>query len=361
VRNPVLRALLFLAIPAWAVFPTAAAAAADPGDGPVVALLPVQDRAGDRPAVVAVDQALREELEGFSRVVDAVGTRDALRRQRMRNGNLAPPEALRRLAEELEAEWLITVTLHEAWRRNVPCLTLSAHAYHGADGELAWTGFRGGSGLDGRTVLGLGRIETLEQLALPVVKRLTAELAGVLTAGEAGPRESGGGTLGRLGIVPFAGLTARDATTHAETVTEAARAAAHRIGVRTVSPGCTNEVLRRQTLVGWGGIDADTRSALRERCGAETILTGSVERYEVGGAQDEPEPRASIAMRLIDSGTGRIVWTGAEERDGWDRQGLFRLGRVHSRGELTARMMDSLARRLLREYRTSSEGEERKR
>ena len=190
------------------------------------------------------------------------------------------------------------------------------------------------------------------------MQRLTADLAGSLVEDRSepdGPRQSAGAALGFLAIVPFAGLTASDATANAETATEAARAAVHRLGARPVSPGCTNEVLRRQRLVGWGGVDADARSALRGLCGADAILTGSVELYDVGQGEQEPEPRVAIALRLVETETGRIVWTGAAERRGWDRQGLFRLGRVYSRGALTEEMMDSLARSLVRERAPGSD------
>lgn len=333
--------------------------AAAAGGGPAVALLTVQDRVGDPAAARAVEQPLREELSRFSRLRDAGSTRDVQRRLRLRNGNDAPPELLRRVAEELGADWLVAVTLHEARRRGVPSVTLSAHAYRGDTGELSWAGFRGGSGLDGRSVLGLGEVHTLELLAPRVVRRLTADLEPALAGGSGRAERTGnraGGSLGSVAVVPFGGLTARDATSNAETLTEAARAALQRLGTRTVSPGCANDVLRRQRLVGWGGVDADARSALRETCGADTILTGSVERYELAGGELEPEPRVSVAARLIETDSGRIVWTGAVERGGWDRQGVFRLGRIHSLGALADETMGSLARRLLRERSPGSDG-----
>ena len=98
----------------------------------------------------------------------------------------------------------------------------------------------------------------------------------------------------------------------------------------------------------WGGVTRQTGEALRTTCGADAIVTGSVEAYELGGQFDEPEPLVAIALRMIDPVTGRILWADAGEREGWDRQTLFRAGRVHSRGELTRRMTDLMAGRLVR-------------
>jgi len=333
VRSAVRRGLQILACAGWVLFHAGAQAAAPAGEVRAVALLPVQDRAGDQRAALAVEHALRRELALSTRVLDAEGTRDALRRLRMRNANDAPPEALQRVAGELGADWLVAATLHEAGRRGVPSLTVSVRVYRGAGGELFWAGFRGASGLDSRTVLGLGAIYTVERLAIPVVERLGKDVAQALDAarGPVAAADPAAAALGSVAVVPLAGLTARDATRNAETVTEAVRAALLQVGAASVSPGCTNEVLRRERLVGWGGIDASARLALRDRCGADAILTGSVELYDMGGAENEPEPRAAIALRLVDAATGRIVWTAAQERKGWDHQGLFRV-RLRCRG-----------------------------
>lgn len=318
----------------------------------VVALLPIQDRVGDRGAAAAVEQALSQALEKRVQVLDRDRTRSVMRRMRLRDVDAAPSDSLRGLAEELGADWLVSATVRDAERRDAPRLTVSARVYRGSTGELSWVGFEGGSGLDGRGVLGLGVIPELETLVPRVVGRLELEL-------ERKPSQSGdsnvhsrrrsGTVLGRVVVVPFAGLTPHRPTANAETVTEAARAALLAAGVSLVSPGCANEALGRRRFLRWGGVDAETRRLLRDVCNADSILTGSVERYDVAGAEMEPEPRVALALRLLEAGTGRILWTGASERRGWDHQALFRLGRVHSRGVLTEAMMRSLIRRLVRE------------
>ena len=62
-------------------------------------------------------------------------------------------------------------------------------------------------------------------------------------------------------------------------------------------------------------------------------------------------------MRLLDAETGRILWSDSMERRGWDRAGLFRAGRIYSRGTLTEAMMRKLVRRLLREIERSARRE----
>jgi len=320
--------------------------------GQVAVILPLQNRAGDSQAGRAVEAALGERLWQHLELVDPGRNRRALRLLRIRNGDEEPAERLTRLAEALKVDWLITVTLHDAERRAVPRLTLSARAFSGKTGELRWAGFTGGSGLDKRKLLGLGRIRDLEALAPSVVRDLIQGFEAVIVRGvdEGQSRDIDITEVGTLAIVPLDSVTEDRTTANAETVTEAARAALHRKGIQLVSSGCAREVIRRQQAGVWGGVAGKTRAALQNVCGADFVLTGSVETYEVTGRHEEPEPLVAVAVRVLDTGTGRIVWMDAMERRGWDHQGLFRVGRVYSRGTLTEEVMEKLTGRLLREW-----------
>jgi len=332
-------------------------------EGTAIALFPTQNRAGDSAAVAVVDQTLRDELSRLGRLIGPEQTRDALRRLRIRNGDRAAPALLQQLGEELAADWLVLATFHDADRRLVPRLTVSARVYAQATGELVWVGFQGGSGIDGRKLLGLGAIQELEGLVPVVVRKLLRNLPGdprEVKATSSGRQRFSGSGLGKVAVVPLAGATARRGTPNAETVTEAMRARLFADGVDLVSPNTSYEALRRLQGGQWGGVTAVTRTALHETAGADTILTGAVEAYAVGGSELEPEPRVAIAMRLLDAATGDILWTGWLERSGWDRGGPFGLGRIYSRGALTENIVETLAQRLDREgFRMTNQSERR--
>jgi len=319
------------------------AAATDPVS---IALLPVQNRAGDSSAAARLETILRSELELRARLIAGDAVRDALRRLRLRNADRGTPALLQRLGEELAADWLITVTLHDADRELVPRLSVSLRVYASASGELSLARFAAASGLDRRKLLGLGQIAELERLVPIAVERLLRALPE--SVAESGGAASGGASqaLATVAVVPFDGSTPVQATQHAETVTEAAYARLMEDGVPLVSPNSAHEILRRQQGGRWGGVTAEARAALHASSGADAILTGSVETYEVGGAEQEPEPRVAVALRLLDAASGRILWTGSLERSGWDKGGLFRTGRVYSRGALTEQILRSLVRRL---------------
>ena len=141
-----------------------------------IALLPLQDRTGDRQAIAAVDQHLMSKLLNLGGIVNPGEVRDSLRQLRVRRVDTVSPDILRRVGRGVQADWLISVTLHEANSEDVPRLTLSARAYLTETGELFWAGFQSGSGLGPRTVLGLKEIRTVDSLAGWVVTRLFEDL-----------------------------------------------------------------------------------------------------------------------------------------------------------------------------------------
>jgi TolB-like protein len=157
-------------------------------------------------------------------------------------------------------------------------------------------------------------------------------------------------------VLPFASVAAGEATGAADAATQATLAALHRRGVPVVSPNRVAQVLFRHRAFRWGGVDADTRQALAAEVGAASIVTGVVEAWEVAGDELEPEPEVTLALRLVDAASGRIAWTGARERSGWDGEGPFRLGRVYARGALLEGIVDDLMGPLLSGRPTARKG-----
>ncbi len=334
-----------------AVAPSRAAGSPEPGA--VILLLPLQNRAGDRGAGEAVEAALGRRLAELGELIERDRARDALRRRRVRNVEDTAPEALSAVAGELAADLLVSATLHDAERRGLPRLALSARAYGGKDGSLVWSGFVSGSGLDDRRLLGLGVITELEALVPGLVDDLlNRDLHAVLDPpADAENAPSAETPLGSVAVVPFTSITEQRQYATAETATEATRAVLYRHGVPITSPGCAAAVIRRLQGGRWGGIDVEARLALKSECGADSVITGSLELYEVDGTLREPEPRVAIGVRLVDAASGRILWTSGGERGGWDHGGPFRLRRIHARGELTERMLERMTRDLLKKRR----------
>ena len=149
-------------------------------------------------------------------------------------------------------------------------------------------------------------------------------------------------------MVPLTSYVERDAQLVADTATEATTVVLLRLGARLASPGCVRDAMRRQKARAWGEIAAATRAELSASCGAERILTGAVEQWDLAGSGLEPEPLISLSLRLLDAETGGILWMGSQEAGGWDRESVLGIGRVFSRGALLDRLLGKLARQIAR-------------
>ena len=329
----------------------AALLAAWPAAAASVALAPLSDRQGDPATAAVVEAAVAATLaaEGH-RLVAPERLRDALRERRIRVVDDAAPEELAEVAAAVGADWLLTVTLHQSATFQTPRLALSGRAYDGGDGELLWSGFAAASGLDHRSLLGLGVVTGLDELGRRTGTALAEDLLATLDGGARRPAQRSAAPLGRIAVLPFGSVTSAAGTNAAETATEAVRSLLFHRGAELVSPSRVAAVLRQRRGVAWGGVDTATREALAAATGARWIVTGVVEAYEVGGGGGgEPEPHVALSLRLLATEDGRIAWIGGREKEGWDGAGPFRLGRVYSRGELARRLLDSMLRRLLDE------------
>lgn len=325
--------------------PLACATAARASEPLAVAVFPPQDRVGDAPAAAAFEQALRFELRRFGRLADSETTRDALRSLRLRNGDDAAPDRLRQLGAGLGVQWLVSSTLHEA-DVALPFATASTRVYSAANGELVWAGFRSGSGLDRTAILGLGRVSALGPLVRGLTHDLIEDLALARPRLAAASGEAGGRPA--LALVPFSGLAQQRATLNAELVTEAIRARLLAAGIASLSPNLCQQILRSVQGGRWGGVTADTRTSLRELGGARAILTGTVEAYDEGQS-----PRVAVGVRLIDTASGRIVWTGWRERDEARRRHWLGLGREHSAGAVAEDVAAELVAQIERKQRAA--------
>ncbi len=329
-------------------------------------LLPLQDRVGAPRIAAVVEEALRQTLAGRHELVDPGRLRDAQRRLRLRDTSQASPAALARLGQLAGAGWLFSATLHEASDNRasraarafsgavsaggVPQIVLSARVVSlpaGGEPALGWAGFEAASGLDQRRLLGLGVVTEPELLARDAARRLAGAFEQDRNTPRTPPRPTHGGYLrrpidtgGTVAVVPFHSVTERDATVAGETVTELALAVLHDAGIEVTLPGAVNEVLRQRGTLLRGEVDAEVRADLKQR-GADLIMTGAVEAWEVRG-RGEPEPRVGLSARLLDAGSGAILWWNGEDRRGWDRSRALGLGRVYASGALAEEVMSSL-------------------
>lgn len=87
-----------------------------------------------------------------------------------------------------------------------------------------------------------------------------------------------------------------------------------------------------------GEIEIESLKILGKRLGVDAIMTGTVEEFaEAGGAYSVPT--VAITARMIDSNTGKLIWSGQNKRKGDDYIIVLDLGEVRSLTALTQKVV----------------------
>jgi len=114
-------------------------------------------------------------------VVDPGIVETAILEKRLRFTDRLSLEQLRDMGEELSVEYLLVGTVNEFDFVNdgstrLPSVAISLRIVTCASGKMVWASTHSKRGDDAETFFGLGRIETLEQLAAKTVREMTQTL-----------------------------------------------------------------------------------------------------------------------------------------------------------------------------------------
>lgn len=337
-----------------ATTPAVAGGSVSADERPVGLLLPIRDQAGNRSMTDAIAKAVREELSLRMRLVERDDLRDALRRLRMRDPGAVLPAEMDSLAAAFGAEWIVGITVHQAGTdARIPQVALAGRGHRVGRRDLAWAGFVARSGLDDRTVFGLGEIHDLERLCVEAARELVRKWpTGTSRSGRSAgsrpfsfrPADLQVGPDTRIAVVPFDAIEGRfDSTSTGVLATDVTLAALHDRGVTTVHPGIVEFVLRERGTLWRGEFDGTVHAALGIRSSPDLVLSGTVEHLQVGRVGAEPNPEVEVGMHAVGEEVGTLVYVGGIDRHGRDRVGPFDTRREYSPGRL---LLDSIGRLL---------------
>ena len=317
------------------------------------AITSIRDRTGTPETRTAIGISLETLLLRQGRVLERNHVRDALRARRIRRLDDATTAELTGLGSDLRADWLMALEVHDAHLEPVPTVTLSLLAIPTDSPLDSRNAFTSSTAIDGLHPFGLGEVWDLQQLTELALVDLLAQLDLVDQEAPRPDRKDSSKrpwppTLGRVALLPLTSNIRYEATNAAEAATLALVCVLQQEGADLVSPNQLAAVLRQRRARRWGELNQEVRNAIFEEVGARYILTGAVEAYNAG-LGTEPRPDVAVALRALDAETGRIVWTGALERDGWFRETVFRQGRIYSRGDL----LTTLLRKLIGDFAAS--------
>lgn len=148
-----------------------------------LAALPLVNLSKYSQAEVIVMNALIVELldSQLFQIVDPGLVEEFVLRHRLRVTDRLPLETLREVGEQLGVEYVLVGSvnefdfMHES-RGMTPTVSVSLRIVTCSNGRIVWAATHSKRGDDSETVFGLGRVETLEQLAAITVKELAETL-----------------------------------------------------------------------------------------------------------------------------------------------------------------------------------------
>jgi TolB-like protein len=337
-----------------------------------VALLPFENISGDvRSLQIVMPLLQRAFAERGYELVPPERLEPFLFRHQIRPTSMLSLRHVESMRQELGVRLAIvgSVGLYNDAPEN-PQWGLSARALSTENGAILWAQSAGVTGEEFRTILGLGTITSGERLA---EKAVAALLRDVPRAGAAFavPAPAWPGTLQRVPIpssvlgfvIPF-GFKAgyRSPTLVSQAPKRVAvlpfenrsqRRGAARIVTdvfvtllfqrgrfEVIEPGVVSDALLAMTATPFGTVDLETMTGLRARIAADAVIVGTVHNYSEGikrGASTSPE--LEMDARMLDTESGRILWSAAHGRSGDDYELLLDFGKARSAVSLAAKVM----------------------
>jgi TolB-like protein len=171
---------------------------------------------------------------------------------------------------------------------------------------------------------------------------LLAALVGCAATGRPRPAEPvTAGLRQRVALIPLENLTGRPDAGDVFTrvlFTELARNATCQV----VESGEVDSAMESLRIRPTGALTAGQTAALGRALNAPYLMVGSALESDIVRTPDGDVPSVGVALKLLEVGSGRVVWADLRVRSGDDRERAFGWGRELSRERLLAAMAADL-------------------
>ena len=286
-----------------------------------IALFPFENFTEDRNALTSVIPVLRNRLE--ARGLDVLNE-DSLNRfllkGRIRSTGYISRDIARKIREELNVQVILVGSVNSFFPGENPRVGFSARLINSSDGSILWANHASATGEDFSTVLGLGKVKTIDRLISKVIDKL-------LDSFSITPHYKEMESTYRIAVMPFQNKSK---------IKDAGMIATYMFLVelfknQRFQPVEYGEV-RRLTVDlrvrGKGELDLKNTETISKSLGADGILVGTVELYNEGEGTLPPE--VIISARLIDARKNRILWYDGYQYNGDEGIIILDWGRIRS-------------------------------
>lgn len=302
-----------------------------------IALFPFENFSEDKNALTVVMPLLRDRLESRGlEVLDEDSLNRFLLKERIRSTGYISKDMARKIGEKLNVQAILVGSVNTFFPGANPRVGFSARLINSSDGTILWADHASATGEDFTTVLGLGRVRTIDRLTSRVTDKL-------LNSFNITPHYKEIESTYRIAVMPFQNKSK---------IKDAGMIATYMFLVELFKNQRFEPVeygeIRRLTVDlrvrGKGELDLKNTEAISKSLGADGILVGTVELYSEGEGTLPPE--VIISARLIDARKNRILWYDGYQYSGDDGIIMLDWGRIRSAENVAYKTVSKLVKEM---------------
>jgi len=151
----------------------------------------------------------------------------------------------------------------------------------------------------------------------------------------------------RVAVLPFENLSGR--TDAGDIVTSIFISELFKSGrFDIVKPGDVRNLLIERKVKVKGEIDFETLYSFRKELGTDAVIVGVVEEYREKSGKKGSDARVSLAVRMLDAWSGRVIWSANESRQGRENVVILDIGEVRTADGLAGKIIEDMLRPITR-------------
>jgi TolB-like protein len=303
-----------------------------------IAIFPFENFSGDKRAPEVLVPMIRSRLEkkGYS-VLKEEDLNAFLLKERIRNAGCVSKETAIKIGNELKVKTILTGAVNTFSDGNDPRVGLVVCLINTADGSLIWANHTAADGEDFEKILGIGKIEALNKLSERVLDILFKSFT-------ATPPEKHPELSYRIAVMPFQNKSKVKDMGMMATFMFIVELFKNKKFI-PLEYGDVRRLVIDLRLKDKGEIDLKNTGAIAESAGVDGIVVGSVDLYREGSALAVP-PEAEISARLVNAGTGKILWYNSYHAKGDDNVIMLDWGRIRSSENVAYKAIEKLVKNM---------------
>ncbi|MBI5055088.1 MAG: hypothetical protein HZB61_00530 [Nitrospirae bacterium] len=273
-----------------------------------IALLPFENFTDSKDALSQVTPLLKSRLEkkGLG-IVDEDNLNKLLCNERVRATGHISRELAQKIEKELSANAIMAGAIISYSSGENPQISLLARLIDPFTGLIIWANYASVTGDDFTTILGLGRISSIEDLTSRAVDIL-------LTSFNTSPPQKDPESLYRIAVMPFQNKSKYKSAGVIATYMFLVELFKNEI-FEPVEYGDVKKIVVELKIRDKSEIDYKTMEALSKRSGAGGILLGTVEQFSESTDASSP-PKVTMTARLLDARKNKILWYNTQQSNG---------------------------------------------